>query len=83
MSDDDVRKNSEKYNLEEHYLKVGTCSHHSYIPVSEERIEIRRLSTDNIGSKIFLDDQKSMIQIHNVNDYQPGKCIACMIKTGI
>ena len=49
-----------------------------YIPVSEERIEIRRLSTDNVGSKIFLGDKKSMIQIHNVNDYQTGKCIACM-----
>ena len=49
-----------------------------YIPVSEERIEIRRLSTDNVGSYIFLNDKKFMIKIHDVNDYKLLKYIACI-----
>ena len=55
----------------------GTRSHHSFIPVSMNSIEMRRISFDDIFSNVtfgHIDIDTSMLQ--------PGRYIACLMISG-
>lgn len=87
ISAEHILNNEVKYNLEERYSKSktisGTRSHHCFIPLSESTLEIKRLSTYSVGTKVFLGDRNSnsssnMVHSPNSEEYQPGIYIACM-----
>ncbi|KAJ8020090.1 Nucleolar protein 58 [Holothuria leucospilota] len=50
--DEDVKTNAEAHNLEERYRASktisGTLSHHSFVPISESTMQMRRLSGDDL-----------------------------------
>lgn len=96
VSDEQVQCNTVKYDLDARYASSktipGTRSHHSFVPISACKLEMRRLSTDDICSTIILSDhdqhQASTSDIDPVphqrvpttlpNEYQPGQYVACI-----
>jgi hypothetical protein len=87
VSADEIQQHESSLKLEERYSAVktipGTRSHHSFVPVSVDTIEMRRISTDNICSVIHLTDIPSGVElqsevvIDNEDAYQPGQYVAC------
>lgn len=62
VSDDDVQRTANKYQLEKRYslskTVSGTCSHHCFIPVSEGSLEMWRLSADDVCSTVLLGENQ-------------------------
>lgn len=61
----------------------GTRSHHCFIPLSESTLEIKRLSTYSVGTRVSLDGTNpnypsAMVHFPNFEECQPGIYIACM-----
>jgi len=56
VSSDDVHRNVNRYQLEKRYSMSktvsGTRSHHSFVPISEGALEMRRLSADGIYTNV-------------------------------
>ena len=86
VSDDDVQRNANMYQLEKRYslskTVSGTRSHHCFVPISEGSLEMRRLSADDVCSTVLLGkNQESSIpnkSLPDSDDFQPGKYNACM-----
>jgi hypothetical protein len=97
VSDDDVNANTQRFQLEERYASSktisGTRSHHSFVPISMHKMEMRRLSTDNLYKTVLMSDHTESdpntmdpADVHEAvdlsvalpDDYQPGKYIACV-----
>jgi hypothetical protein len=53
----------------------GTRSHHSFTPISDTELHMRRLSSDVIYNTIYFDGHK---QTNCDLEYQPGRYIACL-----
>ena len=55
ISENDIAKNFPDFAHEEHYARSktipGTRSHHSFIPISEPVLEMKRLSLDVVGNQ--------------------------------
>ena len=87
VSEKDIAKNFQDFDLEERYARCktipGTRSHHSFIPISETALEMKRLSSDVFGNQFSFGFKKHapcssrIAQIQNDAHFQPGHCIAC------
>jgi hypothetical protein len=81
---EDVENHEKKMNLESRYMKVktlpGTRSHHCFKPLpNTEILEMRRLSSDDICSRVYFDGRIIEENMHsNIADYQPGRYVACV-----
>ena len=87
VSSENIAHNEIKYNLDERYSKSktisGTRSHHCFIPLTETSLEIKRLSTYSVGTKVFLGGvhpncSSVMTNVPNFVECQPGIYIACI-----
>ena len=66
--------------LEEFYLTVkivpGTQSHHSFVSVSSEALQIKHISADDmfrvINLKLSLHEFSTEIDLDNISSYKPG-----------
>ena len=59
INEKDNAENFQDFTHEERYARCktipGTLSHHSFIPISETVLEMKRLSSDVVGNQFFLD----------------------------
>ena len=82
VSSDDVQANAEQFQLEDRFSSSktvsGTRSHHSFVPVSSSKLEMRRLSTDDGCTIVTMGDTAVEATSTNYDKYQPGKYVACM-----
>ena len=90
VSNNDVKTNTDAYKLDARFSLsktiCGTRSHHSFVPMSEGKLEMRRLSSDpdslcsivSIGDHAVKPSTSSDVQsLTDPNEYQPGQYIAC------
>ena len=72
--------------LEERYSVIktipGTRSHHSFVPISSDSMQMRRISADTVYSVIHLQSNRvdalpSQILREGEDVYQPGRFVAC------
>ena len=87
ISEKDIAKNFQDFAHEERYARCktisGTRSHHSFIPISETVLEIKRLSSDVVGNQFSFGCEKhapcssQIVPIQNDVPFQPGHYIAC------
>ena len=85
---DDIRKHADKYQLEQRYASANTIagihSHHSSVPNSASKLEMRCVSDDDCFTTVFLGEQcVDTPQLPDLNVFQPGKYIACIMNGGI
>lgn len=79
----DVIENSHSFSLEDRYdnakTVTGTRSHHSFVPVSEVELQMRRVSEDEQFSAVFVgvEGSKPVNEIDK-DVYKPGTYVACM-----
>ncbi|KAG1652092.1 Sorting nexin-13 [Nymphon striatum] len=66
ISADDVVKNAESFGLDARYsvskTVTGTRSHHSFVPVSVDEIQMRRVSADENFSYVFIGTPQASIE---------------------
>ena len=79
----DIDKHAETYKLEDRYLQsktvCGTRSHHSFIPVSQYQLEMRRISEDLLFTLVNVRPCEEVLTLtHDYSTFQPGKYIACL-----
>ena len=87
ISKKDIAKNFQDFAHEERYARCktipGTRSHHSFIPISETVLEMKRLSLDVVGNQFSFGFEKhapccfQIVPIQNDAQFQPGHYIAC------
>lgn len=80
VSSSDVSDNAAKYDLESRFMQAstlsGTRSHHSFRPISESQLRMKRLSADTFDSVVSV-SVTSRKEYLSFNDLQPGKYVAC------
>ena len=87
ISEKDIAKNFQDFALEERHARCktipGTRSHHSFIPICETDLEMKRLSSDVVGNQFSFGFEKhapclsQIVPIQNDAQFQPGHYIAC------
>ena len=87
ISEKDIAKNFQDFANEERYARCkaipGTRSHHSFIPISETVLEMKRLSSDVVGNQFSFGFEKhapccfQVVPIQNDAQFQTGHYIAC------
>lgn len=86
LSTEDIQSHESSFALENRYSTVktivGTRSHHSFVPLSRETMQMKRISSDSICSIIHLnfpvlERHSSQIIVKNDDLYQPGRYVAC------
>ena len=85
VSESEVLCNLSRFDLQSRYAKCktipGTRSHHSFKPISDNIVEMRRLSFDVEGRKVLIgcgDTLQSKSLHTNLTLFQPGKYVACL-----
>ena len=86
LTSNDIKENTNKYDLEQRYSAAktitGTRSHHSFIPVSNVKMEMRRVSTDNIFTTVITgpitEEDNEDADLQNIEKFQPGGYVACI-----
>lgn len=90
VSESEVLSNVHHFDLQNRYSKCktipGTRSHHSFIPRSDNVVEMRRISFDVEGRKILIgfgdNSENSLLRSNSVHTnillFQPGKYVACI-----
>ena len=98
ISAEDIKKHEETFELERRYALAktitGTRSHHCFIPISKNKIRMKRISQDRIFTDVstgqqvdsersetaeYLESEQSQAdQLQNSTFFQPGKYIACI-----
>ena len=77
----DVVNSCEQFKLEERYSHVstvpGTRSHHSFVPVEEMKLEIRRISADSFFTTVQMGGFQG-IKPQESSTVEVGKYVACM-----
>ena len=62
INEKDIAKNFQDFAYEERYARCkaipGTQSHHSFIPISETVLEMKRLSSDVVGNQFSFGFEK-------------------------
>ena len=90
VSNNDVKTSVDAYKLDARFssskIICGTRSYHSFVPMSEEKLQMRRLPSDpdslcsivSIGDYAVKPCTSSYVQsLSDPNEYQPGQYIAC------
>jgi len=85
VSTEDIQKHESGLALEERYSSIktipGTRSHHSFVPISSDGMQMKRISADTVQSVIHLHgarvDPPSDFTRDNETAYQPGRYVAC------
>jgi hypothetical protein len=86
VSSEGIQRAELTFGLEERYAAAktipGTRSHHAFIPISCERMRMKRISADVAHTVIRIcdsGDEESLLDksMNNDADYQPGKYVAC------
>ena len=82
INEKDIAKNFQDFAYEERYARCkiipGTRSHHSFIPISETVLEIKRLSTNVVGNQFSFGFKKhaprcfQIVPIQNDAQFQLG-----------
>ena len=82
ISEKDIAKNFQYFALKERHARCKTIpctrSHHSFIPISETVLEIKRLSSDVIDNQFSFGFEKhapyssQIVPIQNDAQFQPG-----------
>ena len=88
-----IQDNASSFSLDQRFSDTkkvaGTRSHHSFIPQSSNKMEMRRVSGDDMYTSVYIGsdiEQSTSQQSHDepatlpvdVNLYQPGRYIACV-----
>ena len=86
VSTEDIQSHESVFALEERYWSIktipGTRSHHSFVPISSDSMQMRRISADTVQSVIHLhfirvDTFPSDFVRESEDTYQPGRYVAC------
>ena len=81
VSATDVVNSCERFKLEERYSRVstvpGTRSHHSFVPVEDLKLEIRRISADTFFTTVQMGGLQG-IKSQESSTFEVGKYVACM-----
>ena len=81
VSATDVVNSCERCKLEERYSRVstvpGTRSHHSFVPVEDLKLEIRRISADTFFTTVQMGGLQG-IKSQESSTFEVGKYVACM-----
>ena len=80
---DDVQENTTRFGLEDRYSSAkkipGIRSHHSFIPLSENELAMRRISSDDMFTKMaVIDIDAAAGAAVPIATYQPGQYVACI-----
>ena len=85
VSTEDIQKHESGLALEVRYSSIktipGTQSHHSYVPISSDSMQMKRISADTVQRVIHLHgarvDPPSDFTRENETAYQSGRYVAC------
>ena len=76
-----MQENSTRFCLEDRYSSAkkipGIRSHHSFIPLSENELAKRRISSDDMFTKMAVVDIDAAAAVPTAT-YQPGQYVACI-----
>lgn len=91
VSTEDIRLHETELELEKRYTSAktvtGTRSHHSYIPIANGKLEMRRISEDVTFSIVSVRNSDETVETsatpgHEISEdfscYQPGQYVACV-----
>jgi len=86
VSTDDIIQHEARLQLPERYASVktipGTRSHHTFIPCNDGTLIMKRISSDELHSRIVLYEAQAQTRqsdvVVNSGAFQPGTYIACV-----
>ena len=84
VSAEDIKENEILYNLEKRFHDAkticGTRSHHSFIPISQYQLHMKRISQDTLFTLVNTRPQEDVAgaSTSHYSTYQPGRYLACV-----
>lgn len=85
VSVEDIAMHEKTYELEKRYASAntisGTRSHHSFVPMSQQKLKMKRISQDAMFTEVSVHVGQPSTDSYHPNDstnFQPGKYIACI-----